>query len=244
LGGLSLPDLGGDIRILIIEDDERLARLVKTDFERQHYRVDTAHDGDIGLEMALSGAYAVAIIDWMLPGRDGLAICRAVRNARMQLAILMLTARARVADRILGLDSGADDYLNKPFDLDELSARVRAVSRRFVPIDAAASDPMELRCGDITLDLRGHTARRGMTGLSLTQTEWHVLECLMRHPNQALSREQIFSQVWVHDGHACERLNVDQYISYVRRKLRMSPDLSDPIETVRGVGYRLNTSKP
>jgi len=229
------------MRVLLIEDDERLARLVKTDFEHKHYRVDMAHDGDIGLEMALSGAYAVAVVDWMLPGRDGLAICRAVRNARLQLAILILTARVHTVDRILGLDSGADDCLVKPFDLDELSARVRAVSRRFIPIEGSASDPMELRCGDITMDMQGHTVRRGMTGLDLTTTEWHVLECLMRHPNQALSREQIFTQVWAHDSRACERLIVDQYISYVRRKLRTSSDVSDPIETVRGIGYRLNT---
>jgi len=229
------------MRILLIEDDERLAQLVKTDFEHKHYRVDMVHDGDIGLEMALSGAYTVAIVDWALPCRDGLAICRAVRNARLQLAILMLTARSQVEDRIVGLDCGADDYLVKPFDLDELSARVRAVSRRLIPIEGTASDPMELRCGDVIMDVRGHTVRRGMTGLYLTPTEWQVLECLMRHPNQALSREQIFAQVWAHDSRAHETLVVDQYISYLRHKLNTSPGLPDPIETVRGVGYRLST---
>ena len=202
--------------------------------------MDVAYDGNTGLEMALSGMHAVAIVDWMLPGRDGPAICRAVRNARLSVALLMLTARSQVGDRVLGLDNGADDYLVKPFDLDELLARVRALSRRFTTAAATAGDPMELRCGDITLDTRAHTARRGSTGLNLTTTEWQVLEYLMRHPNQVLSRDQIFAQVWAYDSRAHEKIIVDQYISYVRHKLQTAPDLLDPIETVRGIGYRLS----
>ena len=227
------------MRILIIEDDERLTRLIKTFFEQKNYLLDVAYDGNIGLEMILSGAHAVAIVDWMLPGRDGPAICRAVRNARLPVALLMLTARSQVEDRIIGLDNGADDYLVKPFDLEELLARVRALSRRFTPIEATASDPMELRCGDIALDMRAHTARRGSVGLSLTPTEWQVLECLMRHPQQTLTRDQIFQQVWAYDSQVQVAI-VDLYISYLRHKLHVSDDLADPIETVRGIGFRLN----
>ena len=227
------------MRILIIEDDERLTRLIKTFFEQKNYCLDVAYDGNFGLEMILSGAHTVAIVDWMLPGRDGPAICRAVRNARLPVALLMLTARSQVEDRIAGLDNGADDYLTKPFDLEELVARVRALSRRFTPTEAIASDPMELRCGDIALDTRAHTARRGNTGLNLTRKEWQVLECLMRHPQQVLSREEIFRQVWAYDSQVQVTI-VDLYISYVRHKLQVSDDLPDPIETVRGVGYRLN----
>jgi two-component system, OmpR family, response regulator len=227
------------MRILIIEDDERLTRLIKSFFEQKNYCLDVAYDGNFGLEMILSGAHTVAIVDWMLPGRDGPAICRAVRNARLPVALLMLTARSQIEDRISGLDNGADDYLTKPFDLDELLARVRALSRRFTPIEVIASDPNELRCGDITLDVRAHTARRGNIGLNLTKKEWQVLECLMRHPQQALSREQIFQQVWAYDSQVQVTI-VDLYISYVRHKLCVSLDLPDPIETVRGVGYRFN----
>ncbi len=194
------------MRILLIEDDERLARLISAFFELRHYRVDVAYDGNLGLEMALSHSYGVAIVDWMLPERDGPAICRAVRNAHVQLALLMLTARSQIEDRISGLDNGADDYLTKPFDLEELSARVRALSRRYQPTKSLSSDMMELRYGDIALDILAHTARRGNTSLSLTTTEWEVLECLMRHPQQVLTREQIFQQVWspssqVHSHH-------------------------------------------
>jgi DNA-binding response OmpR family regulator len=224
------------MRVLLIEDDERLTALIKSVFEQEHYRVDVAHDGNIGLEMALTGVHDIAVVDWMLPGRDGPAICRAIRNARLPLAILILTARGQVEDRVNGLDNGADDYLAKPFAFEELLARVRALSRRFT---LSASDPMELRCGDMTLDLRAHTARRGNVALHLTSTEWQLLECLMRHPNQALSRGQIFHQVWAYDSQAHLTM-VDVYISYLRRKLQTAPDLRDPIETVRGLGYRLN----
>jgi DNA-binding response OmpR family regulator len=227
------------MRILIVEDDERLARLIQVFFEQRHYRVDAAYDGNVGLEMILTGAYAVAIVDWMLPGRDGPALCRAVRNGRVPVALLMLSARTQVQDRVTGLHNGADDYLIKPFDFEELMARVMALSRRFTTMEATASDPMELRCGDITLDIRAHTARRGNVGLNLTTTEWQVLECLMRHPQQALSREQIFNQVWSFDSQVHVTI-VDLYISYLRNKLHTAPELPSPIETVRGVGYRLN----
>ena len=226
------------MRILLIEDDERLARLISAFFELRHYRVDVAYDGNLGLEMALSHSYGVAIVDWMLPERDGPAICRAVRNAHVQLALLMLTARSQIEDRISGLDNGADDYLTKPFDLEELSARVRALSRRYQPTKSLSSDMMELRCGDIALDILAHTARRGNTSLSLTTTEWEVLECLMRHPQQVLTREQIFQQVWSPSSQVHITI-VDLYISYLRHKLNVADGLHDPIETVRGLGYRI-----
>ncbi len=226
------------MRILLIEDDERLARLIGAFFDQRHYRVDVAHDGNLGLEMALTQAYGVGIIDWMLPNRDGPAICRAVRNARVQMALLMLTARSQVEDRIAGLDNGADDYLSKPFDLEELAARVRAMSRRYQSAQLLGSDAIELRYGDITLDVQSHTARRGNSSLSLTITEWEVLECLMRHPHQVLTREQIFQRVWPPNS-LVQVTIVDLYISYLRHKLNVIQGLHDPIETVRGLGYRM-----
>src|SRR5512143_2135268 len=173
------------MRVLVIEDDQRLARLVARVLEEEHFAVDVAHDGEEGLEVALRGVHDVAIIDWMLPGRDGPSICRAVRSARLPLAVLMLTARTQVEDRVAGLYSGADDYLVKPFSFDELIARLHALGRR---VAGGGTDSWELRVGSLVLDLKAHTARRASKPLDLTKTEWSLLECLMRHPGQILSR--------------------------------------------------------
>lgn len=221
------------MRILIIEDDQRVARLMKRVLEEEGFTVDAVHDGDAGLELALSGAHDVAIVDWMLPGRDGPAICRGVRAARLPLALLLLTARGQLEDRVAGLDSGADDYLIKPFAFEELLARVRALGRRFT---VAAADAWELRSGDLVLDLRAHTARCGDHALDLTTTEWNLLECLMRHPGQTLTRQQILDNVWSYERDVQPTM-VDVYISYLRRKLNL-PGRPNPIQTVRGAGYR------
>ena len=226
------------MRVLIIEDDQRLTRLMARVLKEEHLAVDVSHDGESGLDLALRGTYDVAIVDWMLPGRDGPAICRAIRAARPQTAILMLTARGQVEDRVAGLDNGADDYLVKPFAFDELLARVRALGRRFV---IAAGDGMELRQGDLVLDLRAHTARCGDVVLDLTPTEWSLLEYLMRHPGQTLTRQQILDYVWSFESEVQASL-VDVYISYLRRKLSQ-PGRPDPIQTVRGIGYRLEQGR-
>jgi two-component system, OmpR family, response regulator len=222
------------MRILIIEDDEKLARLMRRVLEEERYLVDVANDGETGLELALRGVSEVAIVDWMLPGRDGPSICRAVRAARVPVAVLLLTARGQLEDRVTGLDSGADDYLVKPFAFEELLARVRALSRRF---SAAATDSSELRCGDLVLDLQAHSARRGDHPLDLTVTEWNLLECLVRHPGQSLTRQQILDYVWSYERDV-QITMVDVYVSYLRRKLNV-PGKPDPLQTVRGVGYRL-----
>lgn len=223
------------MRVLLIEDDQRLARLVARVFEEERFIVDVAHDGETGLNLALHGPYDVAVIDWMLPGRDGPSICRAIRSARVPTAVLLLTARGQIEDRVAGLDSGADDYLVKPFAFEELLARVRALGRRFdIPQGA---DPGELRLRDLVLDLRAHTARRGDTALDLTPTEWNLLECLMRHVGQSLTRQQILDYVWSYERNVQPSM-VDVYVSYLRRKLKQSGG-RDLIQTVRGVGYRL-----
>ncbi len=223
-----------EMHVLIVEDDHRLARLIAEELTDAQMLADTAHDGETGLDLLLRGGYDVAIIDWMLPERDGLAICRAVRAARCPTALLMLTARDQVEDRVLGLESGADDYLVKPFALAELLARVRALGRR-VGTGSSASD--ELRHADLVLDLAAHRARRGARSLDLTSTEWRLLEVLLRHRGRVLSRNQLLDHVWSYEQ-AVQPSLVDVYISYLRRKLNAAgePDL---IETVRGVGYRL-----
>jgi DNA-binding response OmpR family regulator len=223
------------MRILLIEDDRRLSRLITSVLEEEGFSFDVANDGDTGLEMALRGIHDVAIIDWMLPGRDGPSICRAIRAARLPLALLMLTARSQVEDRVAGLDSGADDYLVKPFSFDELLARVRALGRRF---DIAGGDASELRVGRLVMDLRAHKARRVEKSLDLTKTEWDLLEYLMRHPGQSATRQNILDYVWSFQKDVKPEL-VDVYISYLRQKLSVS-GLPDPIQTIRGVGYRLD----
>lgn len=226
------------MRILVIEDDLRLARLVAEVLREEHYTVELAHDGEQGLEQALAGQYDVAVIDWMLPHRDGPAICRAIRAARLPTAMLLLTARGQIEDRVLGLDSGADDYLVKPFAFEELLARVRALSRRHLPISPETS---ELRVGQIVLDLRNHIARRAARTLDLTPTEWSLLEYLMRHAGQTLSREQILDYVWSYTRDVQPAM-VEVYVSYLRRKLN-DPAERDPIRTVRGVGYRFEADR-
>jgi len=223
------------MRILVIEDDARLARLVERVLTEEHHAVDVAHDGDTGLEMALRGVYDVAVVDWMLPGRDGVAICRAVRTARIPTALLLLTARDQIEDRVMGLDCGADDYMVKPFAFDELLARLRSLGRRYSADSSSHGD--ELRQADIVLDVRAHSARRLDKPLDLTATEWRLLEFLMRNPGQALTRQQILDHVWPYDADV-QMTMVDVYISYLRGKLRVH-GRQDPILTVRGVGYRL-----
>ncbi len=223
------------MRVLIIEDDEKLAELLARALKREGITADLAHDGATGLEMALSGAYDVAIVDWMLPERDGRSICLAIRRARVRLPILMLTARGQVEDRVAGLDSGADDYLVKPFAMEEVLARLRALARRFNPeLDA-------LRCGDLYMNLSEHTLWRGQVRIDLTPTEWALMEYLMRNCNQVLTREQILTRLRGLEGDVQPKL-VDIYISYLRRKLRENTHGPDPIETVRGFGYRLKST--
>ena len=224
------------MRVLVIEDDKRLATLISEMLKTEHYSVDCIEDGNEGLDLALREIHDLAIVDWMLPGRDGPSICRAIRSAHIPMGILMLTARTQVEDRVSGLDSGADDYLTKPFKMDELVARLRAISRRLHP---ETVDPLEMRIGSLVMDLNLHTLRRGEQVIDLSKTEWDLLEFLLRHPKQTLTRQAILDYVWSYDCTVRPDL-VDVYVSYLRKKLNQ-PGMADPIVTVRGVGYRLDT---
>jgi len=207
---------------------------MKRVLEEERFQVDVAFSGDEGLEIALPGIYDLAVIDWMLPERDGPSICRSIRDAHLRTATLILTARTQVEDRVIGLNSGADDYLIKPFAFEELLARLRALARRLTPL---SGDWSELRHGDIVLDLRAHIALRAERPLNLTFNEWNLLEFLMRNPGQTLTRLQILDYVWSYETDVQPTI-VDVYVSYLRRKLNL-PGQHDPIQTVRGIGYRL-----
>lgn len=223
------------MKILLIEDDKRLAKLVKQVLEDESYSVDVENDGESGLEVALRAAHDLIIVDWMLPERDGPSICRKIRTAKMSIPILMLTARGQIEDRVTGLESGADDYLIKPFDFDELIARIRALSRRYSP---GSVDPDELRLGSIVMDVKAHSLRRANDSVELTKKEWDLLEYFLRHPNQTLSRTAILDYVWSYETSVQPEM-VDVYISYLRQKITVT-GMKDPIQTVRGFGYMLD----
>ncbi len=225
------------MRILIVEDEVKLARLIKQVLEEELYQVDTASEGEQGLDMALTGNYDMLILDLMLPGLDGLQICREVRREKINVPVLMLTARDAVLDRVSGLDAGADDYLTKPFAFEELLARVRAQLRRTLHPENLAEPILKLE--DLELNLETHRVTRGGKLIDLTAKEYALLEYLLRNSGRVLSRDQIISNVWEYDFEATSNV-VDIYIHYLRNKIdgHSSRKL---IQTLRGMGYSLRS---
>jgi DNA-binding response OmpR family regulator len=221
------------MRILVIEDDARLARIVERVLKQERFDVDLAHDGETGLDLALSGTYDALIVDRMLPGRDGVAIVRELRAARVDTPALMLTARSDLPERIEGLDAGADDYLGKPFAFEELLARLRALLRRS---DRPLREEV-VQIDGVTVNLAAHTVERAGHAVELTQREFALLETLLRHRGRVVSRDQILERVWGYD--ADPRGNVvDLYVYYLRKKLDPEGrDRERVIRTVRGAGY-------
>ena len=219
-------------RILLIEDEVGIADFVKRGLIYEGYRVDVAYDGQQGLEMARDTPPDMVILDWMLPGLDGLEVCKRLRAAS-DVPILMLTAKEDVSDRVQGLDAGADDYLVKPFVFDELVARIRALFRRATP----ASHPEVLRFADLTLDTGTHRAQRGDRFIDLTAKEYELLELFMRNPRRVLTREMIFDRVWGYDFGGESNI-IEVYVRYLRQK---TEENGEPrlVHTVRGVGYVL-----
>ncbi len=222
------------MHILVVEDEQRLAYLLRRVLLEERHTVDLAHEGDKGLELALSDTYDVVVLDVMLPGIDGMEICRQMRAEHIMSPVLMLTARGAVEDRVTGLNVGADDYLTKPFAMEELLARINALLRRR---DRPFDEMLQLVVSDLTLDLVRHEARRAGHSIELTAKEFALLEYLMRHPGQALTRTQIIDAVWRYDLEALSNV-VDIYIHYLRDKVDQG--FSRPlIKTVRGIGYKI-----
>ncbi len=216
-------------RILIIEDDEAILKVLRRSLAYEGYVVDTAADGESGLTTARDRKPDLVILDWMLPGIDGLEVCQRLRAAG-SMPILMLTAKDTTQDRVQGLDAGADDYMVKPFELDELNARVRALLRR------TQSDRIPvLTFADLSLDTSTRLASRKNRTISLTAKEYDLLELFLRHPRQVLTREMIFDRVWGYDFGG-ESNVLDVYIRYLRQKLETEGE-NRLIHTVRGVGY-------
>jgi two-component system response regulator MprA len=231
------------MRILVVDDDRAVRESLRRSLAFNGYQVDLATDGKEALDAVQQRRPDAMVLDVMMPRLDGLEVCRRMREAGDELPILVLTAREAVLDRVAGLDAGADDYLPKPFALEELLARLRALLRRRTTDDGAGSaGSRPLRFADLSLDPDTREVRRGERAISLTRTEFALLELLLAHPRRVLTRAQILEQVWGYDfpttGNALE-----VYIGYLRRKTEADGELR-LIHTVRGVGYVLRESPP
>jgi two-component system OmpR family response regulator len=224
--------MSGEMRILVVEDEVKMAGLLRRGLVEEGHAVDVARTGDDALWMAGAAEYDAVVLDLMLPGIDGLEVCRRLRDEGVWAPVLMLTARDAVEDRIAGLDAGADDYLAKPFSFAELLARLRALVRRGTP-----SRPSVIAVGDLRLDPSTHRVWRGDVEVSLSGKEFAILETFMRRPGQVLSRYQLLEHAWDY-GYENRSNVVDVYVRYLREKIDR-PFGRESLETVRGAGYRL-----
>jgi len=223
------------MRILVVDDDYRLCNIVKRGLVEEAYAVDIAHDGEEGEYCAEINSYDLIILDVMMPKKDGTSVCRELRAKNINTPILMLTAKDAVDDRVRGLDSGADDYLIKPFTFNEFLARVRALLRR----EGMTKSP-ELRVGDLILNTLTREVCRGQKVVELTTKEYVILEYFMRHPNIVVTRTMIEEHAWDYDYDSLSNL-IDVYIRRIRRKIDIGREQSI-IQTIRGAGYRLRVS--
>ena len=232
------------MRILVVDDDRSVRESLRRSLAFNGYQVELATDGNAALDAVVAARPDAMVLDVMMPRLDGLEVCRRLRSAGDDLPILVLTARDAVSDRVAGLDAGADDYLPKPFALEELLARLRALLRRTGPDgpDVTLGPGKRLTFGDLSLDQDSREVRRGDRGISLTRTEFALLELLLSNPRRVLTRAQILEQVWGYDfpttGNALE-----VYIGYLRRKTEAEGERR-LIHTVRGVGYVLRDTPP
>lgn len=223
------------MQVLIVEDDIRLAQALGQILEENHYQVDLVHDGDQGLAYAESGSYDVIILDVMLPRKSGLEVVAELRRANVATPVLMLTARTTVQDKITGLDSGADDYMTKPFSPAELLAHLRALTRRQGQVVFEKID-----FGNISLNLESHDLSCGSKSINLSYKEFSIANILISSKGQIISKDMLISKVWGVESSAVDN-NVEAYISFLRKKLKFLGS-NTQIETVRKVGYRLESS--
>jgi two-component system OmpR family response regulator len=225
------------MRVLVVEDEVRTAALLRRGLSEAGYSVDIAVDGPDAVWRASEFSYDAVVLDVLLPGYDGIEVCRRLRGGGRWAPVLMLTARGDLAARVRGLDSGADDYLAKPFSFDELFARLRALIRRGAP-----ERPTLVQCGDLRLDPATRRVWRGDAELALSPKEFALLELFLRHPGQVLTRTRILEHVWDYAYDGVSNV-VDQYVGYLRRKIDRPFGVTQ-LETVRGVGYRLRDAPP
>ncbi len=217
-------------RILIVEDDHAIVRVLKRTLTYEGYNVESSHDGVSGYDTYKKFHPDLIILDWMLPGMDGIEFCDRIRSSEDNVPIIMLTAKDTTSDRVMGLDAGVDDYLVKPFEIEELTARIRALLRR-----TKSERTSTLNMADLVLDTSTRQAHRGGRVINLTAKEYDLLELFLRHPRQVLTREVIFDRVWGYDFGG-ESNVLDVYIRYLRQKIEEKGEIR-LIHTARGVGY-------
>ncbi len=217
----------------MVEDEHKIARSIKQGLEQEKYAVDVAYDGQDGYGLAITEEYDLIILDRMLPGMDGLEICKNLRKEKIHVPILMLTAKGEIDDKVVGLDAGADDYLAKPFAFAELIARIRALSRR-----PSAANGVQLQVADLTLNPVTFEVKRAEKHLSLSSKEFALLHYLMRHPNQILTKDQIIAHVWDYDAEVLPN-TVEVYIKHLREKIDKPFNRPFLIQTIRGFGYKI-----
>ena len=220
------------MRILVVDDDRRLCNIVKRGLIEEAHSVDVAYDGEEGGYLAEVNPYDLIILDVMMPKKDGIEVCRDLRSKNINIPIMMLTAKDAVEDRVKGLDTGADDYVVKPFAFSELLARVRALLRREGPLKSS-----EITAGEFVLDTRTRELRKGKKIIELTTKEYTILEYLMRHPNIVVTRTMVEEHAWDYDFDSMSNV-VDVYIRRLRRKIG-DGEKENIIQTIRGTGYRL-----
>ncbi len=224
------------MRILVVEDEHKIANSIKKGLEQETFAVDVAYDGVEGYDLASSEPYDVILLDLMLPGMSGMEICDLLRKNKIHTPILMLTARGEIEDRVKGLNTGADDYLVKPFAFEELVARIKAIARR-----PKKTTDTTIKAGSLSLDTTSYEVKRNNTVIELTRKEFSLLAFLMRHSGQTLSKEQIMESVWSYEADILPN-TVEVYMGYLRNKIDKSFPKEPPlVHTVRGFGYKLGT---
>jgi len=223
------------VKILVVEDEHKIAQSIKKGLEQESFAVDVAFTGGDGYDLAMTEDYDLIILDRLLPGLDGIEICRKLRVENIHTPILMLTAKGQLEDKVDGLNAGADDYLTKPFAFEELLARIRALSRR--PEKNLGST---LAVSDLTLNTLTFQVKRGDSSLQLSSKEYAILEYLLRHPNQVLTKEQIISHVWDYEADILPN-TVEVYVGYLRNKVDGPEHKKKLIRTIRGFGYKIGT---
>jgi two-component system, OmpR family, response regulator len=225
------------MRILVVEDEHKIANSVKKALEHENYAVDVAYDGNEGMDLATTETYDAIVLDWMLPYHDGVEICKALRKQNIHTPVLMLTARGQLEDKIEGLDTGADDYMVKPFALSELFARIRALLRR--PPNMTDNT---LQIADLSLNTNTFEVKRNNVNIRLSSKEFALLEYLMRHPNTIITKDQIIQHVWDYNADVLPN-SVEVYIKHLRDKIDSPFKTSPLIHTIRGFGYKLSQEK-
>jgi DNA-binding response OmpR family regulator len=218
--------------ILLVEDEIKLARFIELELQSEGYRVTVAHDGMSGLSLVRESEPDLAILDWMMPGLTGVELCRRLRSTGIKIPVILLTAKDEVGDRVTGLDAGADDYLVKPFSIEELLARIRAHLRR-----TQETDTDLLQFEDLSLNRRTREVHRGQRSIDLTAKEFDLLQYLMSHPRQVFTRDQILENIWGYDFLGDSNI-IEVYVRYLRLKLEHESE-KRLIHTARGVGYSL-----